>query len=66
MVIAVDVSEDEETVKGYLAVHQRSCHIVLAGHGDLAGAFTPKGFPYYVVIDRDGSIAAAELGGGEQ
>ena len=66
MVIAADVSEDEETVKGYLAVHQRSCHIVLAGHSDLVSAFAPKGVPYYVVIDRDGSVAAAESGGGEE
>jgi hypothetical protein len=66
VVIAVDVSEDEETVKDYLAVHQRSCHIVLAGHSDLASAFTHKGVPYYVVIDRDGGIAAAASGGGEQ
>ena len=66
MVIAADVGEDEETVKDYLTVHQRSCHIVLAGHSDLVSAFGPKGVPYYVVIDRDGSIAAAESGGGEQ
>ena len=66
MVIAADVGEDEETVKGYLAVHQRSCHIVLAGHSDLVSTFTPNGVPYYVVIDRDGSIAAAESGGGER
>jgi len=66
VVIAADVSEDEETVKGYLAVHQRSCHIVLAGHSDLVSAFAPKGVPYYVVIDRDGSVAAAESGGGEE
>ena len=62
----MDVGEDDDTVKNYLAVHQRSCHIVLAGHSDLVSAFTPKGVPYYVVIDRDGSIAAAESGGGEQ
>ncbi len=66
MVIAVDVDEDEQTVKDYLAVHQRSCHIVLEGHSDLVSAFAPSGVPYYVVLDRDGSIAAAESGGGEE
>jgi hypothetical protein len=66
VVIAVDVNEDEQTVKDYLAVHQRSCHIVLEGHSDLVSAFSPTGFPYYVLIDREGNIAAAAAGGGEQ
>jgi hypothetical protein len=66
VVIAVDVNEDEQTVKDYLAVHQRSCHIVLAGHSDLVSAFNPTGFPYYVLIDREGNIDAAAAGGGEQ
>ena len=66
VVIAADVNENEETVKGYLAVHQRSCHIVLAGHSDLVSGFSPKGLPYYVLIDRDGNVAAASAGGGEQ
>ena len=66
VVVAVDVNEDEQTVKDYLAVHQRSCHIVLEGHSDLVSAFNPIGFPYYVLIDRDGSVAAAESGGGEE
>ena len=66
MVIAVDVNEDEGTVKDYLAVHQRACHIVLEGHSDLVSAFNPTGFPYYVLIDREGNTAAASAGGGEE
>ena len=66
MVIAADVAEDEQTVKDYLAVHERWCQIVLPGHSDLVSAFGPNGVPYYVVIDRDGSVAAAEPGGGEE
>jgi hypothetical protein len=66
VVIAVDMDEDAQTVKDYLAVHSRSCHIVLADDSDLVSAFSPKGFPYYVVIDREGSIAAAAAGGGEE
>ena len=66
MVIAVDVNEDEQTVKDYLAVHRRSCHIVLEGHSDLVSAFNPTGFPYYVLIDREGSTAAEAAGGGEE
>ena len=66
MVIAVDVNEDEQTVKDYLAVHHRSCHVVLEGHSDLVSAFSPTGFPYYVLIDREGNTAATAAGGGEE
>jgi hypothetical protein len=66
VVIAVDVNEDEQTVKDYLTVHQRSCPIVLEGHSDLVSAFSPTGFPYYVLIDREGNTAAAAAGGGEE
>ncbi|MGD0130358.1 MAG: hypothetical protein ABSF46_34015 [Terriglobia bacterium] len=66
MVIAADVDEDDQTVKAYLAAHQRSCHIVLEGHSDLVSAFSPTGFPYYVLIDREGNVAATSAGGGEQ
>ncbi len=66
MVVAVDVNEDEQTAKDYLAVHRRSCHIVLEGHSDLVSAFSPTGFPYYVLIDREGNTAAAVAGGGEE
>jgi len=66
VVIAVDVDEDEQTVKDYLAAHQRSCHIVLEGHSDLVSAFSPTGFPYYVLIDREGNTAATAAGGGEE
>ena len=65
MVVAVDVNEDEQTAKDYLAVHRRSCHIVLEGHSDLVSAFSPTGFPYYVLIDREGNTAAAVAGGGK-
>jgi len=65
VVIAADVDEDDQTVKAYLAAHQRSCHIVLEGHSDLVSAFSPTGFPYYVLIDREGNVAATSAGGGE-
>ncbi len=65
VVIAVDVREDGQTVKDYLAAHARSCHIVLTGSTDLVGAFAPTGFPYYVILDRDGNVAEVAPGGGE-
>jgi len=65
VVIAVDMDEDAQTVKDYLAVHSRSCQIALADDSDLVSAFSPSGVPYYVVIDREGSIAATAAGGGE-
>jgi thiol-disulfide isomerase/thioredoxin len=65
VVIAVDVHEDGQTVKEYLAEHPRSCHIVLTEDTDLVAAFAPKSFPTYVLIDRDGTIAENQAGGGD-
>lgn len=53
-------------MKDYLTAHARSCHIVLEGDSDLVRAFGPKAYPYYVLIDREGNIAATAAGGGEQ
>jgi thiol-disulfide isomerase/thioredoxin len=66
VVIAVDVGEDAQTVKDYLAAHTRSCDIVLEGDTNLVRAFRPPAFPYYVLIDRQGDVSAAKPGGGER
>jgi len=65
VVIAVDVHEDGQTVKEYLAEHPRSCHIVLTEDTDLVADFAPKAFPTYVLINRDGTIAENQVGGGD-
>ncbi len=65
VVLAVDKGEDGQTVKEYLTGHPRSCPIVLTEDTNLVAAFPPKGNPQYVLIDRDGTIAQNQVGGGE-
>jgi thiol-disulfide isomerase/thioredoxin len=65
--LAIDVGEEKKTVKKYLAENPRSCRIVLTSDTNLAAMFAAKSYPIYVVIDRDGNIAAEQRGaGGEQ
>jgi peroxiredoxin len=65
VVLAVNKDEDGQTVKEYLTGHPRSCPIVLTEDTNLVAAFPPKGNPQYVLIDRDGTIAENQVGGGE-
>lgn len=60
VVLAVNAGESAEKVKTYLEQHPRSCNVVLAKDTNLLGAFTLKGVPTYVLIDRDGNIAGTD------
>jgi thiol-disulfide isomerase/thioredoxin len=62
--LAIDVGEEKKTVKKYLAENPRSCRIVLTSDTNLAAMFAAKSYPIYVVIDRDGNIAAEQRGAG--
>jgi thiol-disulfide isomerase/thioredoxin len=64
VVLAVDVKESADTVKEYLDEHPRSCNVVLSDDTNLVTQFAPKGFPYYVLIDRDGNVAGTQNGAG--
>ena len=63
IVLAVDVAESKKTVKKYLEQHPRSCRIVLTEDTNLAAMYQANSYPIYVVIDRDGNIAAEQRGG---
>lgn len=63
-VLAVSVGESRKTVERYLARSPRACKIVLTEHTNLASRFETQGFPMYVVIDREGRIAAQQTGAG--
>ena len=63
-VLAVNVGEPRLAVEGYLENHPRACHIVLSKETNLQQAFKADGFPKYVVIDRQGRIAANQQGAG--
>jgi thiol-disulfide isomerase/thioredoxin len=62
VVLAVDVLEPDQTVKKYLAEHPRSVPIVLTKDTNLAAMYNAQVYPIYVVIDREGNIAAEQRG----
>lgn len=62
VVIAVNVGESDAVVRKYLAESPRSCPVVL--DDGLASQFGAHGFPYYVLIDREGNIAGTQSGSG--
>ena len=62
IVLAVDVLEPDQKVKKYLAEHPRSVPIVLTEDTNLAAMYNAQSYPIYVVIDRDGNIAAEQRG----
>lgn len=64
VVLAVDAGEDRKKVKSYLADHPRRAKIVLMPDTNLAALFAARSYPYYVLVDRDGKIAATQNGAG--
>ena len=62
IVLAVDVLEPDKTVKTYLAQHPRSVPIVLTRDTNLAAMYNAQVYPIYVVVGRDGNIAAEQRG----
>lgn len=62
LVLAVDVGESKKKVKQYLQEHPRSCRIVMTEDTNLAAMYQANSYPIYVVIDRDGNIAAEQRG----
>ena len=61
-VLAVDVLEPDQRVKRYLQDHPRSVSIVLTKDTNLAAMYNAQSYPIYVLIDRDGTIAAEQRG----
>lgn len=67
VVLAVDVGESKKKVKQYLDASPRACRIVLTENTNLAALYAAKSFPLYVLIDKDGNVAATQNGsGGEE
>ena len=64
IVLAIDVAESKKKVKQYLQEHPRSCRIVVTEDTNLAAMYQANSYPIYVVIDRDGNIAAEQRGAG--
>jgi thiol-disulfide isomerase/thioredoxin len=62
VVLAIDVLEPDQRVKKYLVEHPRSVPIVLTRDTNLAAMYNAQVYPIYVVVDRDGNIAAEQRG----
>jgi thiol-disulfide isomerase/thioredoxin len=62
IVLAVNVLESDKLVRKYLADHPRTVPIVLTKDTNLAAMYNAQSYPIYVVIDRDGNIAAEQRG----
>jgi thiol-disulfide isomerase/thioredoxin len=63
-VLAVDVGESEEKVRRYLRENPRSCRVALDEGKELSARFGKHGYPYYVLIDREGRVAGTQNGAG--
>lgn len=64
IVLTINVGESKKTVRKYLAQHPRKTRVVLTDDTNLAAMFEAKSYPIYVVIDRDGNVAAKQNGAG--
>ena len=64
ILLAINVGESKKTVKKYLEQHPRKTRVVLTDDTNLAAMFEAKSYPIYVVIDRDGNVAATQKGAG--
>jgi thiol-disulfide isomerase/thioredoxin len=64
VVLAINVAESKRKVKQYLQESPRSCRVVLTEDTNLAAMYQANSYPIYVVIDREGNIAAEQRGAG--
>jgi thiol-disulfide isomerase/thioredoxin len=64
IVLAVNVGESKKKVQKYLQQHPRTSKIVLMDDTNLAAMYQATSYPIYVVIDRDGNVAATRRGAG--
>ena len=63
VVLGLNVGEDRETIEKFLKEAPVSYAIAPAGDGEVVAAYQVSAFPTYVVIGRDGTIAAHQIGG---
>lgn len=65
VVVAVNVGESRATVEKYLQEHPRpNVKMVLNEDTSLPGLIAPQGFPFYVLLDKEGKVAGVQAGSG--
>ena len=62
VVLAVDMGEPRRKVKKFVEASPRPWKIVLAEDTTLAAICEAKGYPMYVLIDREGIVAGTQHG----
>jgi cytochrome c biogenesis protein CcmG/thiol:disulfide interchange protein DsbE len=62
MIVGISVSEERDLVEKFLSQHPHSYPIVLTTENEMPLAYQVGAFPTYIVIDRDGTVAAAVEG----
>lgn len=62
VVLAVNVGESKKRVTRYLAANPRTCRVVLTDDTNLPAIYSATAYPMYIVIGRDGNIAASQRG----
>ena len=65
VVVAVNVGETREKVESYLKENPRpGVRMVLNQDSNLAAMIQPQGFPFYLLLDKEGRIAGVQAGSG--
>lgn len=65
VVLAVNVGESREKVEAYLKENPRpGVKMVFSQDSNLAAMIQPQGFPYYVLLDKEGRVAGVQAGSG--
>jgi len=64
VVFAVNVGESKKTVKAYLDANPLKAKLVMMADTNLAAMFAATKYPYYVLIDGDGTVAGDQKGSG--
>ncbi len=65
VVVAVNVGESRATVEKYLKENPRpGVKLVLSEDTTLPGLIVPQGFPFYVLLDKEGMVAGVQAGSG--
>jgi len=62
MIVGISVSEERKIVEQFLKEHPHSFPIALTTENELPSAYQIGVFPTYIVIERDGTVAAAVEG----
>lgn len=65
VILAVNVGEPRDKVNAYLKENPRpGVKMVFSEDSNLAPMIQPQGFPFYVLLDKEGRIAGAQAGSG--